>query len=224
MGSSSTSTEASVSSARARTSRCRCPPRADGPCSPTYVSKPSGGLGPSARAERDPGRALNLGVARFGPREADVLANARRKQVGVLTGDGDRPAQVVLPVVRRSLAERDPAPLGVEEGEEQIHDSRLARSTGPQQCDPAPGFEAEAEAVHVRLAGRVPSTDVVERHAERRQGDGDGLGGVDHGGLPIDQLQYPRAGAERRRQLTGHRRPAAAPPRRRQARAGRASR
>ena len=126
----------------------------------------------------------------------------------VLAGDGDRPAEVVLPVVAQvSLAERDAPPLGVEEAEEQIHHGRLARSTGPQQRDPAPGFEAEAEAVqHEWLLRRVTSTHVVERHHERRRGDGGRLRGVGNRGLPIDQLQYPPAGAERRRQLAGHRR------------------
>src|SRR5262245_65360762 len=51
---------------------------------------------PEARA---PERELDLGVARVGAREADILADAGREKMRVLAGDGDQPADVVLPVV-----------------------------------------------------------------------------------------------------------------------------
>src|SRR5215471_5387017 len=114
---------------------------------------------------------LDLGVARVRSGETDVLANRGREEMGVLTGDSDRTADVLLSVLAQiSAAEHHAPSLGVEEPEKQVRDRRLAGAARADQRDLTTLVKTEVEVVQGRwLARHVAGADAFEGELERRR-------------------------------------------------------
>ena len=96
---------------------------------------------PSPQIARGSERVLDLGVARAGTRQPDVLADRGREQVRVLAGDGDRAADVLLAVRR---AGRAPPSVTRPRSGSRNRSSRLATVVlpaplGPSSATAAPG-------------------------------------------------------------------------------------
>ena len=159
-------------------------------------------LHPVEDARRAQG-ARQVVVARIGPGEPEVVADARREQVRVLARDGDQAAHVLLAVAAQVLAVESHAPaLRVDEAQEQAHDGRLAGSAPAEQDDAPPRFEAQAEAVERgSLVAAVAGPDVVELDRERLLRGGERKRGVDDARDAVGQIEHASAGRYGRLQL-----------------------
>ena len=219
VGSSRTRMGAFARSALATAIRWRCPPDRLVPSSPTSVSAPfsrdethSQIRARRSRSRRD--RAYNpdeitewadLPGARRGPRETDVLTDARREEMGILSRYGDRPPHVLLPKLTEVVAaESDPSLRRIEEAEEEIDDRRLPGAARPDERDLPSGRQCEAEIVeHRRPERRVRGADSLECECRPHGDAGRGTRRVAHGGVSLGELEHAPARSDRRRQLPG---------------------
>ena len=106
VASSSSSSGASRRIARAMAMRWRWPPESVTPRSPICVSKPCGRRRMNSVGVRELGGALDLGVARVRPAEADVVGDRSREHHGVLRHQRDARAQIAPDRHRRAARRR----------------------------------------------------------------------------------------------------------------------
>ena len=205
VGSSRISTGASASSARASTIRCRCPPESSRPSSPTRVSQPAGS--PDTQSQMRAWRSTasisaSPAPGRARPTFSRMLAENRCDSCPA-TAIARRTSLLAV-VAQIAAGERQPAPLGVPEAEQEAHDRRLPGAARADERDAAAGREAEVDAVQRGvLAGCVAGVDALERDRERPARSRRGVRGVDDARRrgPVSS-RIRRPGAERRGQLT----------------------
>ncbi len=103
--------------------------------------------------------------------------------------------------------ERHAPRLGIEEAKQQVDDRRLPSSARPDERDALPGLEPDAEAVE---RGKTRRADTARERPRARppdptSGAAAGSDGIDHLGLPVDELEHSPACGECRRQLARRR-------------------
>ena len=109
------------------------------------------------------GGPIDVFFGRVGFAEADVLANAARKQRGLLHDDADLPSQrgqVDVPDV--VAVDEHVTGADVVETRNQIGDGRLARTRGADQGDGLARLGLEADPLEDGAAGVVPAGHVLE--------------------------------------------------------------
>jgi len=126
----------------------------------------------------------------------------------ILAGDGDQAADILLPEVAEiAAADRDAAPVRIEEAQEQVGDGRLPGSALPDEREPAAGAEGQAGAVqHGRPARLVGHADVFDADRGRVGRGRFRLGGIGNARRPVDELEDAPPRREGRPELAGRRR------------------
>ena len=172
---------------------------------------------PGAEADRLE-RGVDLGVGGAGAAEADVVAQRRREQVGVLGREADRVAdRVAAHRGGRPAADRHPAGDRVAEADRDLGQGALAGAAGPEQGQGAARAQPQVGAVEDPLAAAL----VAEADAlAARRSPGGGASGCGRLARPPARARAaPRSGPRRRRRRRRWSPPprAAPPPRRRPA-------
>jgi hypothetical protein len=161
VASSSSRIGASRSIARARATRCRCPP------GQLHAALADQRVEPVGQRVDEPGhvrrlrRLADLGAGRPRPGERDVLARRPVEHRRVLRHVGDLAAQVLPPQPADVLpADEDPAFLHVRHPQQQPGQRGLAAAGPADQADPGP-----ARHVQVKAGEQRPPAGVREAHA-----------------------------------------------------------
>ena len=126
------------------------------------------------------GRLADLGVARPGASEADVLGDRGREQKRVLGDDADVAAQVGQAHVAHVVAvDQHAAGGGVVEARHQVGERRLAAAGVAHQRDRAAGRHLEID-VFEHGPVDIRKRDALEAHLAGHAGQGRRVGALDH--------------------------------------------
>ena len=132
-----------------------------------------------------------VGVRSVRSGDEEIGADAGVEDVGVLAGERERRAHVLLPVVAGVVAgDRHPASFRVEEPQQQGRDRRLARSARPDQGDVPAGSQDEVDAAEGGLvSAAVARGHVLQRDSRPPRRPRDRVARFVDRGLAADQLE-----------------------------------
>lgn len=169
---------ASDAKARARATRCRCPPESVIPRSPTTVSIPSSGNAsrsrpsPATSAQRRAVARVRPGVARA---EQHIFRDRRREEEGILRRVGDRsPEELERKGGHVAAIEEDRSGWNLDEPRDRLDDRALARARPSHERHFRPRRHVERDAVEetapVDLHRQLAQLDLAphRRRVERR--------------------------------------------------------
>ena len=171
VGSSSRTSGASDTAARASAIRRRCPPDSRAAPSPTACRSRRAGRARTRRpARHGPAASTPCRVA-LGRSVRDVLGDGRVEQPRILRNERDAAAQAGLgDVAQVDPVDQDRPGVDVVEPQQQVQDRALAGAARAEQAHRLAGMQGQVEAVEHRPVGVIAEADRVEAHAaaERR--------------------------------------------------------